>query len=83
MSFEARLDEIENRLHDLEAEWSRPGVAADLEVAKRLGREQAVLAPIVENYRLLRDVRAQLEARSASARRAGRGDARVGAPDRR
>ncbi len=60
MSFEGRLDEIEGRLHDLEAEWSRPGVAADLETAKRLGQEQAVLAPIVENYRLLRNVREQL-----------------------
>jgi peptide chain release factor 1 len=60
MSFEGRLDEIEGRLHDLEAEWSKPGVAADLETAKRLGREQAVLAPIVENYRQLRNVREQL-----------------------
>jgi len=60
MSFEGRLDEIEGRLHDLEAQWSKPGVAADLETAKRLGREQAVLAPIVENYRLLRNVREQL-----------------------
>jgi peptide chain release factor 1 len=60
VSLEARLDEIEGRLADLEAEWSRPGVAADLDAAKRLGREQAVLAPIVENYRLLRQAREQL-----------------------
>jgi peptide chain release factor 1 len=60
VSFEGRLDEIERRLRELEAEWSRPGVAADLVAAKRLGREQAVLAPIVANYRQLRNVREQL-----------------------
>jgi peptide chain release factor 1 len=60
VSFEGRLDEIERRLRELEAEWSRPGVAADLPAAKRLGREQAVLAPIVANYRQLRKVREQL-----------------------
>ena len=62
MSFEERLDEIERRLRDVEAEWSRPEVVGDLEAGRRLGREQAQLAPIVENYRLLKQVREQLAA---------------------
>ncbi|MDQ3938467.1 MAG: PCRF domain-containing protein, partial [Chloroflexota bacterium] len=65
MSLELRLDELERRLTDIEAEWSRPEVVADPEQSRRLGREQAQLTPIVETYRRLRRVRAELE----SARR--------------
>ena len=62
MSLEDRLDEIERRLRDIEAEWSQPGVATDPEKSRVLGREQAQLAPIVENHRALRETRAQLTA---------------------
>jgi peptide chain release factor 1 len=62
MSLEARLDEIERRLTEIEAEWSRPEVAADPERSKTLGREQAQLAPLVDNHRRLRAVREQLGA---------------------
>ncbi len=62
MSLEARLDELERRLAEIEAEWSRPEVASDPERSRALGREQAQIAPIVENHRRLRAVREQLEA---------------------
>ena len=65
MSLEARLDELERRLLEIEAEWSRPAVATDPERGKQLGREQAQLGPVVELHRQLRTVRQQL----ASARR--------------
>jgi peptide chain release factor 1 len=60
MSLEARLDEVERRLAEIEAEWSRPDVAADPERSKALGREQARIGPIVANHRQLRAVREQL-----------------------
>jgi peptide chain release factor 1 len=62
MSLEDRLDEIERRLAEVEAEWSEPGVASDPERSRRLGREQAQLAPVVANHRALREARAQLAA---------------------
>jgi peptide chain release factor 1 len=62
MSLEDRLDEIERRLQDIEAEWSEPGVASDPERSRNLGREQAQLAPIVENHRALKETRGQLAA---------------------
>jgi peptide chain release factor 1 len=61
MSLEVRLDELERRLGEIEEEWSRPEVAADPERSKMLGREQAHLGPIVENYRALRSATAALE----------------------
>jgi len=62
VSLEARLDELEQRLLDIEAEWARPEVASDPERSKNLGREQAQIGPIVENHRRLRSVRAEFEA---------------------
>jgi len=62
MTLDARLDELERRLDEIEAEWSRPEIAADPEAGRRLGREQAQIAPVVANHRALRDVRAQLAA---------------------
>jgi peptide chain release factor 1 len=62
MSLDDRLEELERRLQEIEAEWSRPDVAADPERSKQLGREQSRLAPIVDNHRQLRATRAQLEA---------------------
>ena len=62
MSLELRLDELEQRLSEIQAEWADPGVTADPERSRRLGQEQAQLAPVVEDYRQLRAVRTELEA---------------------
>ena len=62
MSLEARLDELEERLREIEAEWARPEVAADRERSRQLGREQAQIGPVVESHRQLRVVREQLAA---------------------
>jgi peptide chain release factor 1 len=62
VTLEARLDELERRLAEIEAEWSRPDVASDPERSRSLGREQAQIGPIVENHRRLRQVREQLAA---------------------
>ena len=61
MSLDARLDELERRLTEIEEEWSKPQVAADPVVSRKLGREQARIRPIVENYRALKAARATLE----------------------
>jgi peptide chain release factor 1 len=60
MSLELRLDALEQRLGEIEAEWSQPGVASDPDRSRQLGREQAQLAPIVDTYRRLRAVRERL-----------------------
>ncbi len=60
MSLDARLDELERRLAEVEAEWSQPEVASDPERSKHLGREQSRLAPVVDNVRRLREAQAQL-----------------------
>lgn len=60
MSLEGRLDDIERRLTLLEAEWSDPAVAGDPTRTRTLGREQARLAPVVDNIRRLRTTRTQL-----------------------
>ncbi len=65
MSLELRLDEIEKRLNEIEAEWSRPEVAADPDRSRQLGREHSQLAPVVDAHRQLRAVRERL----ASSRR--------------
>ena len=62
MTLEARLDELEQRLGEIEAEWARPEVASDPTRSKVLGREQARIGPIVENHRKLRLVRLQIVA---------------------
>jgi len=64
MSLELRLDELERRLEEIQADWGRPEVAADHERSRELGREQSQLTPAVDAYRQLRTVRAAL----ASAR---------------
>ena len=61
MSLDARLEELEQRLIDIEAEWAKPGVASDPALSRKLGREQAQIGPIVENYRALRATRAALD----------------------
>ena len=68
MSFEDRLDALERRLGEIEAEWSKPEVASDADLRRDLGREQAQLEPIVETYRRLRSAREQLvSARAAES----------------
>jgi peptide chain release factor 1 len=69
MSLEGRLDDIERRLAQLETEWSDPAVAADPDRSRTLGREQARLAPVVDNIRRLRATRAQLAAARAERER--------------
>ncbi|MEX2546534.1 MAG: peptide chain release factor 1 [Chloroflexota bacterium] len=59
---ELRLDNLEQRLQEIEREWSQPEVAADPDKSRRLGREQARIAPVVDDYRRLRGIREQLEA---------------------
>jgi peptide chain release factor 1 len=62
MSLDDRLEGLERRLSEIEAEWARPEVLADQERARHLGREQAQIAPVVDEYRLLRAVKQQLDA---------------------
>jgi len=59
VSLDERLDELERRLVEIEAEWARPEVASDPTRSRELGREQSHLAPIVDEYRRLREVRAE------------------------
>ena len=47
-TLEERLDEIERQAREIEAEFSRPDVGSDPEALRRLGREQARVAPVVE-----------------------------------
>src|SRR3954451_7588231 len=61
MSLELRLDELERRLEQIEAEGADPQVASDPERSRQLGREQSQLSPVVDAYRELRKVREQLE----------------------
>jgi len=60
MSLELRLDELERRLEQIEAEWADPAVAADPDRGRQLGREQSQLTPVVDAYRELRRVRDSL-----------------------
>jgi peptide chain release factor 1 len=62
MGLEERLDALEQRLNEIEIEWTRPEVAADAVQRRTLGREQSQIEPIVATYRRLREVRAQLSA---------------------
>ena len=64
MTFDARLETLEQRLTEIEGEWSRPEVAGDHDRQRELGREQAQIEPVVSTYRRLREVRQRL----ASAR---------------
>ncbi|MDL2334711.1 MAG: peptide chain release factor 1 [Chloroflexota bacterium] len=62
MGLEERLDDLERRLTEIEMEWTRPEIAADADQRRALGREQSQIEPIVNTYRRLRAVRAQLAA---------------------
>jgi peptide chain release factor 1 len=76
MTLELRLEALEQRLAEIESEWARPEVAADPDRSRELGREQAQLAPIVEEYRSLRKVRAELESARRSREAEKDGDLR-------
>jgi peptide chain release factor 1 len=66
MGLDDRLEALERRLTEIEAEWAKPEVASDPEQRRNLGREQAQVEPVVTTYRRLRQVRAQLaDARAA------------------
>jgi peptide chain release factor 1 len=60
VSFEERLDALEERLSEIEAEWARPEIASDPDRQRDLGREQAQIEPVVDTYRQLRAAREQL-----------------------
>ncbi len=62
MGLEERLEDLEQRLTEIEHEWTKPEIAADPEQRRALGREQSQIEPIVDTYRRLRAVRAQLAA---------------------
>jgi peptide chain release factor 1 len=62
MSLEDRLDALEKRFAEIQAEWSRPEIAGDPDMQRELGREQASLERVVDTYRRLKEVRAQLAA---------------------
>ena len=62
MGLEERLDALEQRLTEIESEWTRPEIAADPDQRRMLGREQSQIEPIVQTYRRLRVLRAQVAA---------------------
>jgi len=57
---DTKLDEVARQYDELNAELARPETVQDLDLLKRLGREVARLEPVVEAYRRLIDVRAEL-----------------------
>ena len=59
-SLDAKLDEVARQYDDLNAELALPETSMDVEALKRLGREVARLAPVVEAYRRLRETREEL-----------------------
>jgi peptide chain release factor 1 len=59
-TLDTKLDEVARQYDELNAELARPETVQDLDLLKRLGREVARLEPVVEAYRRLLDVRAEL-----------------------
>ncbi len=55
-----RLDQIEKRYEDLEAQLADPAVSADYQRAAKIAREQAEIRDIVETYRQYRRVRQEM-----------------------
>jgi peptide chain release factor 1 len=68
MDFDARLEGIEARYDQVEAEMAMPGVAADPDRLRRLGKDLAELQEIVVPYRELKVVRRQAEEARALAK---------------
>ncbi len=55
-----KLDQIEARYGELEAQMADPAIAADYQAAARLAREQNELRDVVETYRALKRVQREL-----------------------
>jgi peptide chain release factor 1 len=60
LSIDAKLDDVARQYDQLTAELSLPETSADPAALKRLGKELARLAPVVEAYRRLERVREDL-----------------------
>ncbi|MCK5681505.1 PCRF domain-containing protein, partial [bacterium] len=57
----AKLEEVEQRLLDLEAEVSQPGAAANRKRYQEATKELSDLRPVVEAFRIYRDIAAEIE----------------------
>jgi peptide chain release factor 1 len=68
MEFEARLAEVEARYEQVQAEMAEPGVAADPERLRRLGKDFADLQEVVAPYRGFLEARRQAEEARALAK---------------
>jgi len=66
MSLDDRLDALERRFAEIQADWTRPEIAGDPDQQRELGREQAQLEPVVSAYRRLKETRATLVAARAA-----------------
>ncbi len=56
-----KLEEVEQRLLDLEAEISQPDAAADRKHYQEITKELSDLRPVVETFRVYREVAAEIE----------------------
>ena len=59
-ALDRKLQELVQQYEGVQAELSTPGVAADMDALRRLGRELARLEPVVSSYRRLEALRAEL-----------------------
>ena len=66
MSLDDRLDALDRRFAEIQADWTRPEIAGDPDQQRELGREQAQLKPVVSAYRRLKETRATLVAARAA-----------------
>ncbi len=60
MNLDNKLDALARRYDELNTLMARPDIAADPAALQRYGREHAEIAPVVQAYRALQDVRRQL-----------------------
>ena len=58
---EGKLNEVARQFDELQAEMSRPETLGDPATIRRLGKELARLEPVVQTFRELKDVRAELD----------------------
>jgi peptide chain release factor 1 len=66
MSLDDRLDALERRFAEIQADWTRPEIAGNPDQQRELGREQAQIEPVVSAYRRLKETRATLVAARAA-----------------
>ena len=57
----AKLEEVEQRLLDLEAEVSQPDAAANRKHYQKITKELSDLRPVVEAFRIYREIAAEIE----------------------